>query len=64
MTTFETADQVFEDAQTEHGKAMAAFYLNPSLKTEQEMLSAARANGEAAKFAAKNQPDQQTEKEI
>ena len=52
--TFETAAEVFEDTQTEQGKAMAAYFLNPSHRTEQAMLSANRATGEAARFAAKN----------
>ena len=54
MNTFKTAAEVFEDAQEQSGKAIAAFLLNPCQKTEQEMKHAQSALSQAAKFAEKN----------
>jgi hypothetical protein len=57
MTTFETAEEVFEDAQTDAGDAQASYFLKPSQKTYLEMKIKIHALNEAALFAAKNLPE-------
>lgn len=65
---FETAGEVFHDAEIEYGNAVAAVLLSsaglspmPLSKAKEELAVKGRALAEAAKFAANNQPRPQHE---
>lgn len=67
MNTSNTAAEVFEDAKLGYGQGvcdlvMAAAFGSKSdeRKAQDELRIKARALGEAARFAANNQPDQTT----